>query len=55
MPFRFDSVERWCTAAAPTLGEHNEAVLGSLLGLDVAEIDALGQEEVIGTRPIGVE
>jgi crotonobetainyl-CoA:carnitine CoA-transferase CaiB-like acyl-CoA transferase len=38
--------------AAPCLGEHNEYVLGDLLGLTRAEIDQLEENGVIGTRPL---
>ena len=36
---------------APTLGEHNGAVLREELGLSDAEIQALVDDKVIGTRP----
>ena len=38
---------------APRLGQHNEYVLGELLGMSKNEIAKLA-EEVIGTRPLGV-
>ena len=38
----------------PTLGEHNEYVLGELLGIPKDEIAQLAEERVIGTRPLGV-
>jgi crotonobetainyl-CoA:carnitine CoA-transferase CaiB-like acyl-CoA transferase len=53
-PFRYRSVERWLRRPAPTLGEHNREVLGDLLGLDDAELDALEAEGIIGTRPKGL-
>jgi len=37
---------------APTLGQHNDYVLGELLGLTREEIAALAEEQVIGTRPL---
>jgi crotonobetainyl-CoA:carnitine CoA-transferase CaiB-like acyl-CoA transferase len=37
---------------APTLGEHNRHILGSLLGLDAAEIATLAADGVIGDRPM---
>jgi crotonobetainyl-CoA:carnitine CoA-transferase CaiB-like acyl-CoA transferase len=37
---------------APRLGEHNELILGSLLGLDSAQIEALRSEGVIGEAPL---
>jgi len=38
---------------APRLGEHNREVLGSLLGVDDAELARLTAEKIIGTRPGG--
>jgi crotonobetainyl-CoA:carnitine CoA-transferase CaiB-like acyl-CoA transferase len=39
---------------APLLGEHNVEVLGGLLGLSADELDALAEQGLIGTRPLGV-
>lgn len=36
---------------SPTLGQHNRLVLGTILGLEDEEIDALEREGVIGARP----
>ncbi len=36
----------------PTLGQHNEYVLGTILGLSKAEIEQLEKEKIIGTVPI---
>ena len=41
---------RW---PAPTLGQHNPRIYGELLGLERAEIAALEEKGVIGTRPTG--
>jgi crotonobetainyl-CoA:carnitine CoA-transferase CaiB-like acyl-CoA transferase len=38
---------------APALGEHNDLVLGGLLGLDHSELEALARAQVIGNRPRG--
>ncbi|MGO8873847.1 MAG: CoA transferase [Acidimicrobiales bacterium] len=54
LPFRVSGVDRWLRTPAPTLGEHNDAVLGGLLGLSRAEIDELKTAGVIGTSPAGV-
>lgn len=37
---------------SPTLGEHNEEVLSTLLGLDEAELTKLVEDNIIGTRPL---
>lgn len=43
--------DRWWAAPAPLLGEHTRAVLGSLLGLSDADLDALEADRIIGTEP----
>jgi len=54
VPFRYASVDRWLRRPAPTLGQHNREILGGLLGLSDAEIDALAQAKVIGNHPEGL-
>lgn len=39
---------------APTLGQHNEAILGGRLGLSADDLAALEAADVIGTRPLGL-
>lgn len=53
-PFRYASVDRWLRSPAPTLGQHNREILGSVLGLPDAELDALEAERVIGTELAGL-
>lgn len=40
-------------AHSPCLGEHNDFILGGLLGLTKDEIDELKREYIIGTTPLG--
>ncbi|MCH8133571.1 MAG: CoA transferase, partial [Myxococcales bacterium] len=54
LPFRYASVDRWLRTAAPTLGQHNEAVLCGILGLSLDELHGLEDDGVIGTRPGGL-
>ena len=51
LPFRFASVERWCRFPAPTVGQHNDEVLGGLLGLTADELASLTADRLIGTKP----
>jgi crotonobetainyl-CoA:carnitine CoA-transferase CaiB-like acyl-CoA transferase len=53
MPFRWRGISRWLRRPAPTLGQHNDEVLGQILGLSHAELGALAERKVIGTRPEG--
>jgi len=55
LPYRFASRgdAPWHRAAAPTLGEHNDEVLGGELGLGDDERERLRNEAVIGEWPAG--
>jgi crotonobetainyl-CoA:carnitine CoA-transferase CaiB-like acyl-CoA transferase len=46
-PLRFSSYERHPVMEAPTLGEHNEAVLREYLGYSTTQIAALEREGVL--------
>jgi crotonobetainyl-CoA:carnitine CoA-transferase CaiB-like acyl-CoA transferase len=48
LPFRFSRVDRWTTRPSPTLGEHNDEVLGEVAGVD--ELERLRAAGVIGDR-----
>src|SRR5260221_145611 len=47
VPWRFSRTPGALETWTPKLGQHNEYVLGELLGLDRTEIDALVEQEVI--------
>jgi crotonobetainyl-CoA:carnitine CoA-transferase CaiB-like acyl-CoA transferase len=55
LPFRFSSHdEPWIRMPAPTLGEHNRAVLSELLGFDADALDRLEELGITGTQPMGL-
>jgi 2-methylfumaryl-CoA isomerase len=51
IPLRFEGAERLPPRAAPALGEHTEAVLAELLGVDGAQYGRLHDRGVVGTGP----
>ena len=54
LPMRFAvGPERHIMHPAPTLGQHNDAVLGDRLGLDADARSALREAGVVGERPQG--
>ena len=54
LPFRYASIDRWLRTPAPTMGQHNEQVLGGVLGLSPEELHDLEADGVTGTRPAGL-
>ena len=54
-PWRLSKNPRRATIPAPGLGEHNDYVLGEILGLSARELAELSEEGVIGTRPVGAD
>ena len=51
-PWKFDKTPGSIRRAAPTLGEHNERVLGGLLGLPDERVRAMEESGIIGTAPV---
>jgi crotonobetainyl-CoA:carnitine CoA-transferase CaiB-like acyl-CoA transferase len=52
LPFRFSRVDRWTRRPAPTLGQHNDEVLGEVATAD--EIERLRAAGIVGERPAGL-
>jgi crotonobetainyl-CoA:carnitine CoA-transferase CaiB-like acyl-CoA transferase len=50
MPFRETDKPFAVRSAPPTLGQHNNEILGGLLGLSDAEIAQLTRDGIIGTE-----
>lgn len=50
--FLMDGARAPLERPSPTLGEHNEEVLTTLLGLDDVALGKLAEEGIIGTRPM---
>ena len=51
-PVRLSATPAQVYRPAPCLGQHNEQVLGGLLGLSAGELAALRDKSVIGDRPL---
>ncbi len=49
LPFRYSRVGRWLRSPAPTLGQHNDAILADI-GLSPLEVDQLRQAGIVGER-----
>jgi crotonobetainyl-CoA:carnitine CoA-transferase CaiB-like acyl-CoA transferase len=54
LPFRPAPAGGWCPRPPPTLGQHNDEVLGSELGLGASLLEQLATRGVIGDRPRGL-
>ena len=50
-PMHFSETPLKIRNPAPFLGEHNEYVLGDLLGMSQGEIQSMFDDRVIGTEP----
>lgn len=53
-PFRLSGIDMAHRRPAPLLGEHNEEILCGELGLTTDELSMLTNQNVIGTRPLGI-
>lgn len=53
-PLKLSGIKAKIKLPAPLLGEHNEYVLGDILGLSPDEIQQLAKDNVIGKRPLGM-
>jgi len=53
-PMKFSESAITIRRPAPLLGEHNDYVLGELLGMSKEEIQSLADDQIIGTAPLGV-
>ena len=47
IPGRYGAMPDYCYGPAPCIGEHNHEILGDVLGLSDAEVDALTKEQVV--------
>ena len=54
LPFRYASVDRWLRTPAPTIGQDNAEILGTMLGHTDEELTELETAGIVGTRPQGV-
>ncbi|MGP0030492.1 MAG: CaiB/BaiF CoA transferase family protein [Acidimicrobiales bacterium] len=53
LPFRYSRVDHWLRSPSPTLGQHNDEVLGQL-GLEPSAVDALRRQHIVGELPTGL-
>ncbi len=53
MPWKLPDTPARVRLAAPGLGEHNDYVLGEVLGMHPSELGRLAELNVIGTEPLG--
>jgi crotonobetainyl-CoA:carnitine CoA-transferase CaiB-like acyl-CoA transferase len=55
LPFRMaEGPDHWFDDPPPLIGEHNDIVLGDVLGLSEEERAKLHEQSIIGTRPLGL-
>ena len=50
-PWRFGDAPIRISSSAPTLGQHNQDILGGLLGLSNGQIASLSRDGIIGNKP----
>jgi crotonobetainyl-CoA:carnitine CoA-transferase CaiB-like acyl-CoA transferase len=51
IPLRMSGVDRWIREGAFLVGQHNEEVLGGILGLSEQDLQRLTEAGIIGTEP----
>jgi len=54
LPYHFAGLDQWIKRATPTIGQHNQEVLGGLLGISDEELNHLSEKGIIATRPVGM-
>jgi crotonobetainyl-CoA:carnitine CoA-transferase CaiB-like acyl-CoA transferase len=55
LPFRLaEGPDHWFDTPPPLIGQHNDIVLGDVLGLSEDEQAKLCEQSIIGTRPLGL-
>ncbi len=50
-PWRVGDAPIRISSSAPTLGQHNQDILGGLLGLSNGQIASLSRDGIIGNKP----
>jgi len=54
MPWKLSDTPVQIRLPAPGLGQHNDFILGDILGLDQAELERLAEKDVIGNEPLSL-
>ncbi len=54
MPWKLSDTPVHIRLPAPCLGQHNDFILGDILGLDHAELERLANKDIIGNEPLSL-